>query len=100
MSKHDDCVGNDIPMATVKVKLYASLGSHFPGVTVGTPVPVEVAADTSVAGLASSLGIDATTVKICFVNGIQRDLGWRLVDGDDVAFFPPIGGGSPRNRLT
>lgn len=48
---------------------------------------------TSLSELLDLLGIARDIAKIVFVNGLFREFTYQLCDGDEVAVFPPIGGG-------
>lgn len=80
-------------MIEVRVRAYATLRDYLPGVPAGESSTVAVPEGTTIAQLADRLGIPAAEVKTRFVNGVQRDPAHRLQPGDEVAFFPPIGGG-------
>lgn len=77
----------------VEVRLYASLEKTRPPLKAGEPFSLEFGAKMTVSQLAGSLGIATQSIQLAFVNGIIRGLDHRLLNGDRVAFFPPIGGG-------
>ncbi len=77
----------------VKVRVYAMLRSYLPGVPLGQSVRVRLPSEATIGELLEELGIPRTETKNCFVNGIQREFGHRLKDGDELAAFPPVGGG-------
>ncbi len=77
----------------VTVKLFASLSRFSPGGLPGTPFEVIVAPVTSLRQLADQLCIPAEEMKVAFVNGLICDFDQALQPGDQVGFFPPVGGG-------
>jgi molybdopterin converting factor small subunit len=77
----------------VTVKLFASLSRFSPGGLPGTPFEVIVPPSTSLRQLADQLCIPEDEVKISFVNGVICDFDRTLEPGDQVGFFPPVGGG-------
>jgi len=78
----------------VVVRLYATLRQFVPGSRTGEPLTIEAKDNLTVSGLLEHLGIPADVTKVVFVNGKQRDRDHVLQDGDEVAMFPPIAGGS------
>jgi len=80
-------------MLTVRVKLFATLRPYRPELGLGESFPVELAEGSTVGGLIEELGLLPDQVKIVFVNGLVRNADRRLDDGDEVALFPPVGGG-------
>ena len=80
-------------MATIRVKLFATLRSHRPELKLGEAFAVDVPASTTVEQLLALLGIPSDEVKLIFVGGLARDLYHPLADGDELGLFPPVGGG-------
>ena len=80
-------------MIEVNVRVYAGLRRHLPGVPLGQSVKVRLQPEATIAELLEELGIPRAETKTCFVNGIQREFGYRLGEGDDLAAFPPVAGG-------
>jgi len=80
-------------MVTVRVKLFATLRRHYPDLGVGEAMDVELPAGATVGDLVERLRLPADQVKVVFVNGVVRDEGHTLADGDEVGVFPPVGGG-------
>ena len=78
----------------VKVRVYAGLRSHLPGVPLGQSVALQLRPDATVGEALEELGIPLAETKTCFVNGVQRGFGFQLKEGDELAAFPPIAGGS------
>lgn len=74
----------------VKVKLFASLRKFGPDEQV-----IEFAENTTIAEAVDSLNIPQTSL-LRIVNGEHRPASHILHDGDELALFPPIAGGSGR----
>jgi molybdopterin converting factor small subunit len=86
----------------VSVKLFASftktvsdvvLAQHPEGIRAGIPIEVELPDNSTLADLADVLALPREQIKITLVNGRSRKLDHRLDPGDQVAIFPPVGGG-------
>lgn len=77
----------------VKVKLFATLAQTRTEVPPGTPIQMELNQGGTVQDLIAELGLPPQEVRIVFVNGLIRDLSHPLQDGDEVSFFPSVGGG-------
>ena len=77
----------------VKVRAYAMLRSHLPGLPLGSSALIETQQGCSAGDLLDRLGIPRTQTKSLFVNGLKQDFGYVLKDGDELAVFPPIAGG-------
>ncbi len=67
---------------------------YLPDLSVGETKIVTVPEGADIGEMLDLLGIPREEVKNVFVNGLQKELGFRLGDGDDLAIFPPVGGGS------
>ncbi len=80
-------------MITVYVKLFATLRRFRPGLGIGEAFPVTLPAGATVEQLIAQVGLPAEEVKTVFVNGLFRERGHPLADGDQVGIFPPVGGG-------
>ncbi len=80
-------------MITVRVRLYATLRRYRPEVKLGESLPLDLPEGSTVGHLIERLGIPAEVVKNIFVNHRQQDLEYILQAGDEVAIFPPVGGG-------
>lgn len=77
----------------IKVKLFASLGAYAPDEQSAKPFSCEVEEGATLKRLIEKLGIPNDHVKLKFVNGRTRKMDYELRTGDEVGFFPPIGGG-------
>jgi sulfur carrier protein ThiS len=86
----------------VQLKLFATLAKRlspifhdqYPqGLMAGFPVNMELPDNSSIADLLKRLGIDKEISLIIFVNGRGQNRDYKLVNGDQVGIFPPIGGG-------
>ena len=77
----------------IKLKAYASLHRFTPDVPLGKPAVFELPADATVGVVLDSLGIPRDEARISFVNGRHQDVDHLLREDDELAIFPPIGGG-------
>jgi len=86
----------------VCVKLFATLTQNvsegikarYPqGIRAGYPLEVEVPDGSILADLVDSLTLPREKIRVAFVNGRAQKLDYRLVPGDEVGIFPPVGGG-------
>ncbi len=78
----------------IHVRLQAMLESYTPaGHPAGQPFPLEVPEGSTLADVAAQLNIRPQEIKVAYVNGKARAPQYRLHDGDEVGFFPPLGGG-------
>jgi molybdopterin synthase sulfur carrier subunit len=84
------------PQETIGVKMFGGLEERCgrqrqagqnagPG---GRPATVP-----TVAALIAALGLPPTAVGLILINGLHADAGSALTAGDEVALFPPVGGG-------
>lgn len=48
---------------------------------------------TTILNIIEILGIEKKDAAILFINGIHAELDTIIKEGDDVAIFPPVGGG-------
>jgi len=77
----------------IKLKLFATLTKYLDNLPAGTQKEIDLEPGSTLDDLAILLKIPSMEVKICFVNGIICELDRKLQEGDEVGFFPPIGGG-------
>ena len=86
----------------VQVKLFATLArsvpgpilAHYPkGIRPGAPLEVELPEGSTLADLVAQMGLPGEELKLTFVNGRSRELDYPLEPGDEIGFFPPVGGG-------
>jgi len=80
-------------MITVRVKLYATLRDQFPGLGIGEAMAIALPDGATVGQLIRQLALPDDQVKVLFVNHVVRREDHRLEAGDEVAIFPPVGGG-------
>jgi molybdopterin converting factor small subunit len=80
-------------MITVQVKLFATLRRQFPELGVGEAMSVELPENATVDQLLKELELPEGQVKVVFVNSTVQKEDYRLLDGDEVGIFPPVGGG-------
>lgn len=72
----------------IKLKLFATLrNDRF------DEMELDVEKDSRIDSLFDRIKLKQDDVAIIFINGRHADHSTLLNDGDDVAFFPPIGGG-------
>jgi len=82
----------------ITLKLYASLAQHLPpDARSGNALQLEVADGATIAQVVAPFNLPPKLVHLVLINGVfvppeQRD-GYRLVDGDVLAIWPPIAGG-------
>ena len=72
----------------VKVKLFATLRNGRFDIS-----EMELINGTTILALVEMLGIDKKDAAIIFINGVHAELDTVIKEGDDVAIFPPVGGG-------
>ena len=80
-------------MISLRVKLFATLRVHRPGLKIGEAFPVELPDGATVGDLVEELGLLEGEVKLVFVNALVREREYVLADGDELGIFPPVGGG-------
>ena len=80
-------------MINVKVRAYASLREHLPGIALGESAEVMMPPEATIGILLDKLGIPRAEVKLCYVSGLYREQEYVLREGDEVALFPAVGGG-------
>lgn len=71
-----------------KIKLFATLRTGRFEVS-----EMELSEGTTIHDLINSLDIGVKEAAIIFINGIHAELDAVIKHGDEVAIFPPIGGG-------
>ncbi len=80
-------------MIDVKVRVYASLRQYLPDLPLGGSAAVSLQEGSTVGDVMERLGVPSAEVRQCFVNGLHREADHVLRGQDELAFFPPIGGG-------
>lgn len=78
----------------IKVRLYATLRKYMPDVPSGQSVDVTVPDGATVGDLLDTLGVPRDDMRTCYVASIYRTPDYTLREGDEVALFPPVGGGA------
>lgn len=78
----------------VEVRLFATLARYLPDDNEGGATSLDVTEGSTVADVASVLGIPADLSRIVLVNDRDADEGRRLASGDVVTLFPPLAGGA------
>jgi molybdopterin synthase sulfur carrier subunit len=81
-------------MINVKVRAYAGLGRYLSGLTAGVSMEITVPHGATIGALLDQVGIPRAETKLCFVGSLHREQDYVLSEGDEVALFPPVGGGS------
>jgi molybdopterin converting factor small subunit len=78
----------------IEVRLFASLERHAGPGHAGTPFSYDLAAKASIEDLITALGLSRDAIHLVLLNGqAVGDLTRKLVEGDRVGLFPPVGGG-------
>lgn len=81
-------------MVHITVKLNVSLRKYRTSLKIDEELPISIPSDTTLAELVEHiLQIPGEEVAIHMVNGIKSDIERVLVEGDKVAFWPPVAGG-------
>jgi molybdopterin synthase sulfur carrier subunit len=81
-------------MIQVTVRLYAMLRRFEPqGLGLGQGFPVELPEGSRLSDLMAALRMPAGEIKQIFVKSRRQENDYVLADGEEVAMFPPIGGG-------
>ena len=78
----------------VTVRLYATLRRFEPpGLAPGETFGLDLPAGSTIGDLENTLRIPPEETKLAFLHHRPKERDWVLTDGDDLAIFPPIGGG-------
>lgn len=77
----------------VEVRLFATLARYLPADHRTGAAIVDLPEGSTVADVASTLGIPADLSRIVLVNDQETDDDRRLHGGDVVTLFPPLAGG-------
>ncbi len=77
----------------IKLKLGGMLRRYVPDAPGDSAYEIDLPVGSTVADVARHLGIPAREIRIAYVDGQARSELFRLHDGAEVGFFPPIGGG-------
>ncbi len=80
-------------MATVEVRLYASLRKYHPDKGSGEALSIALDDKTSLEGLLARLKIPKEEIAVLMVNGNRAEKSYLPRDGDRIGIFPLIGGG-------
>jgi molybdopterin converting factor small subunit len=76
-------------MPRINLKLFATLSSY----SSDDNECIQVQDGTDIGQLLRDFGIPPDRVALIFVNGVRKDTGYCLKDGDRIGLFPPVGGG-------
>ncbi len=77
----------------IEVRLFATLAGYLPDEGDGQSATLELADDSRVRDVVSSLRIPPDMPFLTMVNGRDALLEQRLTDGDVLSLFPPLAGG-------
>ena len=78
----------------VRVKLIATYRAHLPPGTNGNKVEVEVPVGTTASDVMAQFNIPRDETSVILVNGLTVPLSTVLAEGDEVAAFSAVAGGS------
>ncbi|MBI2883810.1 MAG: MoaD/ThiS family protein [Candidatus Methylomirabilis oxyfera] len=79
----------------IEVSLYGTLAQYLPTRTQGRTAIIDCPDGVTVGQVIDQLGIPKPYPTMLLVNGIHADPNTALQDGDLLALFPPLAGGSP-----
>jgi len=77
----------------VKVRLFAALAVYAPGGEAGAGFETDLPAGSDLADLTAALNLPRADARLAFVNGRAETFDYDLHEDDEVAIFPPVGGG-------
>lgn len=82
-------------MMNITVRLYATLRKFGPpDLKIGESFKREISQNFNIQDLLNQLGIEREQAKIIMINGVGiTDVYYILKENDEVAIFPPVGGG-------
>lgn len=78
----------------IQVELYATLSQYLPPDAEGRKATVELPEGATVGHLLKHLAIPAEMAALLLVNGTHRPPETLLKDGEVIAMFPPLAGGT------
>ena len=76
----------------IKVKLFATFRKYVPEKGSGVS-EIELPEDSRVGDVVDIFNIPEDIPRIVLVNGIRKDAGDVVSDGDTISIFPPVAGG-------
>ena len=79
----------------IEVALYATLSQYLPTGSKSHKATMEWADGMTVGQVIDQLGIPKPRPTMVLINGLHAGEGTPLKDGDLLAVFPPLAGGSP-----
>lgn len=79
----------------VEVSLFGTLAQYLPGGAQGRTVIMDCRDGVTVRQVIDRIGIPKPYPAMLLVNGIHADPDTQLQEGDLLALFPPLAGGSP-----
>ncbi|MBI1963553.1 MAG: MoaD/ThiS family protein [Candidatus Rokubacteria bacterium] len=79
---------------TVRLHLFAAFAAWLPPGGRDGRAALDVPAGATVADVLGALGIPVDLARVILVNGHDAAADQPLADGDEIAIFPPLAGGS------
>ena len=76
-------------MASIELRLFASLSPRTPP----DAMQYDIGMGLSIAQLLEKLGVAHAEAKLIFVDSARADVTTKLLGGERVGIFPPVGGG-------
>jgi molybdopterin converting factor small subunit len=76
-------------MASIELRLFASLAPRTPP----DAMRYDIGMGLSIAQLLEKLGVAHAEAKLIFVDSARADVTTKLLGGERVGIFPPVGGG-------
>ncbi len=73
----------------IRLKLFATLNKYLPP----NPDNYLISPGVTVRGLLEELGIPEEEAKLVFIDSVKHGLDSKLLGGERVGIFPPVGGG-------
>lgn len=77
----------------IRLKLFGTLPSHYPGIYPDSGLIVEISEKTTVANLVEQLELSQEHVAIVAINGMLAKAEDVVPEGAEVKFFQPLNGG-------
>ncbi|MCE7747576.1 MAG: MoaD/ThiS family protein [Candidatus Heimdallarchaeota archaeon] len=78
----------------VYIKVFASLRKKYPEINDLNPMEKDLQKGTTLADIVTLLDFKPEDIKIALVNGLKKNLDFRIEEEDTIiSLFPPVGGG-------
>ena len=78
---------------SIHIKLSTTLRQSVPGYDPVAGITLPLDAPAPAAEVAQRLGLPLQDIKLVMINGRQATLEATISPNDQIAFFPPVGGG-------